>query len=132
MLAIATAIVALFVAPGVAAIAIVAVVVLALAQSSGIRPARRLGRMFNERSRELQAVVIDSLDSLRLVRAHDASGLWVDRLSDAFTSAREVQVANVERMSTISALSSVGTAAAASMLVLVVHVGPTCLPHRSS
>ncbi len=118
-LATATAVVALFVAPGVAAIAIVAVVVLALAQSSGIRPARRLGRDFNERSRDLQAVVTDSLDSLRLVRAHDASGLWVDRLSDAFSNARQVQVANVERMSTITALSSVGTAAAASMLVLV-------------
>ena len=45
--------------------------------------------MFSERSRELQAVVTDSLDSLRLVRAHDASGLWVDRLADAFTNARD-------------------------------------------
>ena len=119
VLAIATAIVALFVAPGVAAIAIVAVVVLALAQSSGIRPARRLGRAFNERSRDLQAVVTDSLDSLRLVRAHDAAARWVDRLSDAFSNARQVQIANVDRMSTISALSSVGTAAAASLLVLI-------------
>jgi ATP-binding cassette, subfamily C, bacterial len=119
VLASATAAVALFVAPGVAAIAIVAVVILALAQSSGIRPARRMGRLFNERSRALQAVVIDSLDSLRLVRAHDASRLWVDRLADAFSSTREVQVANAARTSTITAVSSVGTAAAASMLVLV-------------
>ena len=119
VLATATAIVAFFVAPGVAAIAILAVVMLALAQSSGIRPARRLGGEYNERSRDLQAVVIDSLDSLRLVRAHDASSLWVDRLSGAFSSARQVQVATIERVSTITALTSVGTAAAAALLVLV-------------
>jgi ATP-binding cassette subfamily C protein len=119
VLATATAVVALLVAPGVAAIAIVAVVVLALAQASGIRPARRLGRVFNERSRELQAVVTDSLDSLRLVRAHDASRLWIDRLADAFSNTRQVQLDNTERITTITALSSVGTAAAASMLVLI-------------
>jgi ATP-binding cassette subfamily C protein len=119
VLAAATAIVALFVAPGVAALAIVAVVVLALAQSSGIRPARHLGQMFGERARELQAVVIDSLDALRLVRAHDAARIWVDRLADAFTNTRQVQLATTERIATIGALTSVGTAAAASMLVLV-------------
>jgi ATP-binding cassette subfamily C protein len=119
VLAAATAIVALFVAPGVAALAIVAVVVLALAQSSGIRPARHLGQMFGERARELQAVVIDSLDALRLVRAHDAARIWVDRLADAFTNTRKVQLATTERIATIGALTSVGTAAAASMLVLV-------------
>jgi ATP-binding cassette subfamily C protein len=119
VLAVGTAVVALVVAPGVAAVAIVAVVLLAVAQSTGIRPARRLGRMFSERSRDLQGVVIDSLDSLRLVRAHDASRLWIDRLADAFTNAREVQLETVQRMSTITALSTVGTAAAASMLVLV-------------
>ena len=119
VLALVTAIVAIFIAPGVAALATVAVIALAIAQSTGIRPARRLGRVFGERSRELQAVVIDSLDALRLVRAHDASRVWVDRLADAFTNAREVQIATVERMSTINALSSVGTAVAASMLVLV-------------
>lgn len=119
VLASATAVVALLVAPGVAAIAIVAVIALALAQGSGIRPARQLGRDFNERSRELQAVVTDSLDALRLVRAHDASALWVDRLSSAFSNARRVQVDNIQRMSTITALSSVGTAIAASLLVLI-------------
>jgi ATP-binding cassette subfamily C protein len=119
VLAIATAAVAVYVAPGVGAIAIVAVVVLALAQSTGIRPARRLGGEYNERSRDLQAVVIDSLDSLRLVRAHDASRLWIDRLSGAFSSARQVQIATIERVSAITALTSVGTAVAAASLVLV-------------
>jgi ABC-type multidrug transport system fused ATPase/permease subunit len=118
-LALVTAGVALLVSPGVAALAIAGVVVMAGVQAVGIRPARRLGALFTERSRHLQSVLTDSLDSLRLVRAHDASAVWVERLADAFTTAREVQVANAQRTGTISALTSVGTAVAASALVLV-------------
>ena len=119
VLAIATAVVALLVAPGVAALAIVAVIVAALVQATSVRPAYRLGRLFSERSRHLQGVVTDSLDSLRLVRAHDASAVWADRLSSAFTDAREVQLANTQRMTAVAAVSSVGMAVAASLLVLV-------------
>jgi len=118
VLALATAAVALVVAPLVGSVAVVLVVIMAVLQSTGVRPASRLGRQFSERSRSLQAVITDSLDSLRLVRAHDASGIWVERLADAFTSTREVQIANTERMSTIAALSSVGMAVALSSLVL--------------
>lgn len=119
VLAIATAAVALLVSPAVAALAIVAVIVVALVQATSVRPAYRLGRLFSERSRHLQGVVTDSLDSLRLVRAHDASAVWADRLSTAFTDAREVQLANTQRMTTVTAVSSVGMAVAASLLVLV-------------
>lgn len=118
-LAVATSAVALIVAPGVTALALVGVSVAAFAQAMSIRPAHRLGREFGERNRELQAVVTDSLDSLRLVRAHDASSVWVDRLASAFTSTRAVQIANVERSSTVSAFTTVGMAVAASGLVLV-------------
>jgi ATP-binding cassette subfamily C protein len=117
VLVLATAVVALVVDPLVAALAILGIGVMAAAQASGIAPAHRLGRLLGERHRELQAVVTDSLDSLRLVRAHDASELWVDRLAAAFSGTREVQLANTERMTTISALTSVGTAAAAALLV---------------
>ena len=117
VLAVATAVVAIVVDPVVASLAIVGVVVMAAAQATGIRPAHRLGRLLGERHRELQAVVTDSLDSLRLVRAHEASGRWIDRLAAAFTGAREVQLANTERMTTVSAVTSVGSAAAAALLV---------------
>lgn len=117
VLALATAAIAVVVNPLVAGLAIVGVVVMAAAQATGIRPAHRLGRLLGERNREVQAVVGDSLDSLRLARAHDASGVWVDRLAAAFGGAREVQIANTERMSTVSALTSVGSAAAAATLV---------------
>jgi len=127
VLVVATTAVALSVAPLVAAVALAAVTVVAVVQSVGIRPAYRLGRESGERNRHLEGVVVDSLDSLRLVRAHDASVPWVERLGEAFGSARRVQLANVERMSAIGAITSVAMAAAASMLVLVstwAGVGP--------
>ncbi len=119
VMALATAVIALLVAPGVAALAIAGVVVLSVVQGLGIRPARRLGRLSNERTRDVQAVVVDSLDSLRLVRAHDASGVWIDRLAAAFTTARDVQLAAVERQSAVGAIANVAAAAAAALLVLV-------------
>jgi ABC-type multidrug transport system fused ATPase/permease subunit len=118
LLALVSAAVAIAVEPVLGSVAVVAVVMVAIAQGSGIRPAHRLGVEFGERSRQLQAVITDSLDSLRLVRAHDASAVWVERLGDAFTGTREVQVANTRRMSTVAALTSVGMAVAASGLVL--------------
>lgn len=118
VLAVASGAVAVAVAPVVGAAAIVAVTLVAVAQGSGVRPSHRLGREFGERSRVLQAVVTDSLDSLRLVRAHDASGIWVERLGQAFGDTRDVQIANTRRMSTVAAVTSVGMAVAASALVL--------------
>ncbi len=119
VLAVATAVVALLVSPGVAAVAIAGVLVLGVALSSAIRPAHRLGRAFGERSRHLQSVMLNSMDSLRLVRAHNASATWANQLSEAFRGTREVQIANVRRSATVSAFSAVGLALAASLLVLL-------------
>lgn len=119
MLALVTAAISVAVEPVVGSLAVVAVVVVAVVRSTGIRPAHQLGRMFSTRSQEMQAVVTDSLDSLRLVRAHDASDLWAQRLADAFAGTREVQIANTQRMSTLSAVTSVGLAVGVSALVLV-------------
>ncbi|MHB1163631.1 MAG: ABC transporter ATP-binding protein [Candidatus Nanopelagicales bacterium] len=119
ILAVATAVVALLVSPAIALIAIAGVAVLGLALSVSVRPAHRLGVELGGRHRELQSVITDSLDSLRLVRAHSASVVWTGRLAEAFTGAREVQVANVRRQSLVSGLTVVGTAVAASLLVLV-------------
>lgn len=117
--ALVAGIIALLVSPVVAAIAIVGVVAMAAVQSLSVRPAHRLGVELGERQRTMQSVITDSLDSLRLVRAHSASAVWTDRLADAFASTRQVQAANVRRQSLVAGLTSVGTAIAASILVLV-------------
>lgn len=118
VIAVITAIIALLVSPGIAITAIAVVVIMALVQTLSVRPAHRLGVELGERQRTMQAVITDSLDSLRLVRAHSASAVWIDRLADAFAGTRQVQVANVRRQSMLSGLTSVGTAIGASILVL--------------
>lgn len=114
-----TAAVAFWVAPGVTAIALVGVLLLAVVQALSLAPSYRLGIQFSERSRELHAVMQNSMDSLRLVRAHNASAIWVERLGEAFTSTREVQVENARRTSTISLFSSMSLAIAAAALVQI-------------
>ncbi len=119
MLAAVTALVALAVSPAVVGVALLGVVLVASLRLLGVRPSYRLGIMFGERNRHLQSVMADSMDSLRLIRAHDASPVWNRRLTDAFTDAREVQLASTRRQSTVAAVSSVALAAAAAILVLL-------------
>ncbi len=114
-----TTLVALIVSPTVGAVALVGVILVAIAQSTAIRPAYRMGREFGTRNRGLQATMMDSMDSLRLVRAHGADAVWAQRIGDAFTSTRAIQVANTRRTSTVNAGTSVGLAVSASALVLV-------------
>ncbi len=114
-----TAVVALLVSPLVAGIALIGVILLGLAQASAVRPAYRMGAVFGQRNRHLQSVMLDSMDSLRLVRAHGADAVWAERLGEAFADTRTVQIANSRRQSNVSAVSSVGLAVAAALLVLV-------------
>lgn len=119
VIALAAAIVALIVAPLVALISIVAVLILGAVLGLSVRPAHRLGTSFGQQSRRLQAVMLDSMNSLRLVRAHGAESVWVDDLASAFHDTRELQTENVRRAATVRAYSSVGLAIAASALVLL-------------
>ncbi len=119
VLFVVTSVVALIVSPLVGAVALVGVILVAVAQSTAIRPAYRMGREFGTRNRGLQAVMMDSMDSLRLVRAHGADAVWAQRLAESFSSTRAIQVANTRRTSTVNAGTSVGLAVSASALVLV-------------
>lgn len=119
ILFVVTAAVTLLVSPAVGTVALVGVVILGLAQATAVMPAHRMGVMFGQRNRQLQSVMLDSMDSLRLVRAHGADAVWAQRLGESFTGTREIQVANVRRQSTVTAASTIGLAAAASILVLV-------------
>jgi len=116
---IATAVVTIMVSPGVGSLGVLAVMVAGLLQSLGIRRVRGLGAEFGERNRDLQAVVTDSLDSLRLVRAHDAAEVWHRRLLSAFASVRTAQVEAVRRQAIANSLTTLGLAASAAIFVLV-------------
>ncbi len=118
VLALAAAVVAVLVSPIVGLVAVAVVTALGLVQFAAVRPAHTLGRQLGQRQRDLQAVVTDSLDSLRLVRAHDASSVWIERISDAFAGTREIQLSTVRQQATRSGVSAIALAVGASALVL--------------
>ena len=130
VIGVSTAIVAVVISPVIATLAILGVVLAGWIQLRSARPAYALGQEFGVRSRQLQAVVTDSLDSLRLIRAHDTSHIWAERMSEAFTHTRLIQVSTIKRTSATAAWTSVGLAAAAALLVLIavqLEIAPTLI-----
>lgn len=117
-LALATVTVSLLIAPGLTLAALIAVLILGLVQATAIAPAHRLGKDLSRHSLTLQSVMQDSLDSLRLVRAHDAADRWSSRLHNAFQQTREVQLETARRQATVSAAANIALAVAAAALVL--------------
>jgi ATP-binding cassette subfamily C protein len=118
VLLLGTAAVAVLVSPLLAVPVLAGTALLGALLARGLAPSHRLGRSFGERSRRLQAVMLDSLDSLRLVRAHDGAAAWQRQLADAFADARQLQLAHTRRTATVSAVSSVGLVLAGSVLLL--------------
>lgn len=119
-LAVATALVALLVAPLLALPALIGVGLLWMVLAkTAFGPAHRMGIELGERNRRLQAVMAGSLDSLRLVRTHDAAETWREELADSFAGTRDTQLANARRNATVAAISTVGMAVCASALVLL-------------
>lgn len=119
VLATVTALVALVVAPILALLTIAAVVAFSVGLLRSLRPAHEMGRAFGRHNRVLQSVMLNSLDSLRLVRAHGSAGVWADHLSAAFADTRATQLANARRTSRVAATATVGLVASAALLVLV-------------
>lgn len=128
-LAAATALVALLVAPLLALPSFVGVGLLwLLLARTAFGPAHRMGQELGLRNRRLQAAMAGSLDSLRLVRTHDAADAWREELAASFAGTRETQLAHARRTAFVGAVSTVGLAACASLLVLVavgLEVPPT-------
>lgn len=119
VIAVATAAVAVVISPLVAGLAVAAVVVVGAVWARSIRSAHRIGQDYGERNRHLQALMTDSIGSLRLIRAHDAGDVWATQLASAFQGTRELEVIHARRHSTVTAASQVGAAAVAAALVLV-------------
>lgn len=114
-----TAAVALIVSPAVTMIALCGVAILGLLQGRALRDARALGRRSGKSALQLQGVMRDSLDSIRLVRAHDSAQPWAKLLSEAIERNREVQVSSARRMANVTAASNIALAGAACVLILI-------------
>ena len=117
MVLLATAAVALLLAPLVGGLAVLGLVVVALAASRSTRDAARLGRTMSERLAGFGAALTDSLVSLRVMRAHDASAAWSQLVGSEAARLREVRRSFVTRSAGIAAVT--GVAAVLAVLVLI-------------
>lgn len=115
-----TAAVAIMVAPVLAGAALLGVAALAVVLArTTLGPSYRLGADFGIENRRLQSIMSDSMDSLRLVRVHNAAEAWNLQLGSAFSAVRGVQLATTRRATMVTAVFSLGLAVCASALVLL-------------
>jgi len=119
VIAFATAVVSGIVAPTLTVVVVIAMALMLAALLRNLRPAHDIGRQFGRRNRNLQAAMLDSLDSLRLVRAHGAAQVWRTQLADALVETRAVQLDHTRRTATTAAVATIGVIACAATLVLV-------------
>ena len=114
---VATAAVAVLLAPLVGGVTVVGLLVVAFVTVRSTRGANRLGRAMSERMAGFGAALSDSLASLRVMRAHDASGAWSTLVGNEAARVREVRRNYVARAGAISAAT--GAAAVIAVLALI-------------
>lgn len=118
VLLLAMSVIAVIIAPALAFLALLGVSLLLGVRLVATRRGASVGNRVGQGNRQLQAVMQDSLDSMRLVRAHDAATVWRRRLSSGFEGARQAQMAQVSHQATITATSAISLSSAAALLVL--------------
>ncbi len=114
----ATVVAALWISPVLGGTAIVVLAVVALVSRRVVRRSVDLGVEGFHRSTLFGAAVTDSLSSLRLVRAHDAAGRWIDLLRDSAAASRRIERRYVELTAGYQSVLSVVGVVAALALVL--------------
>lgn len=124
VVSLATAAVAVMLAPVLGSVALVATLAVATVMWPSVRSARLLGRQFGQRSRAVLGATTDAIDALRLVRAHDAADRWEDALEQGFADLRATQLRHQRAVASATSASTVLLVAGTSVFVLVaVRVG---------
>ncbi|MFN2562466.1 MAG: ATP-binding cassette domain-containing protein [Jatrophihabitans sp.] len=113
----ATVAVAILITPLLGGLTALALVIVAGVSRRSIRSSSVLGRTMNERTETFGAAVTDSLSSIRLMRAHDASATWSKIVADEARRFREVRRAFVLRSSAV--MAGLGVIVVLAVLVLI-------------
>ncbi|MDP3966995.1 MAG: ABC transporter ATP-binding protein [Nocardioides sp.] len=119
LILIATAGAMIVISPLAGGLALAAVAVLALIAYPTLASATRLGQSHSERIAAFGALITDSLQSIRLIRAHDAADRWTGLIEREARHGREVQLRYVRTTAGVRAglgLLAVGTALALVLL----------------
>ncbi len=118
-LTVAAAVVAIVLSPVLALLVLAAAAGVMAASWPSIRTSHERGTAFGEVSRRFGGTTTDALDSLRLVRAHDAAEPWLEALHADSDAVRDNMLTWTRRMSTQRAVIQVGSALGAALLVLL-------------
>lgn len=113
----ATVAVAVLVTPLLGGLTALALMIVAGVSRRSIRSSSVLGRTMNQRTESFGAAVTDSLSSIRLMRAHDASATWSKIVADEARRFREVRRAFVLRSSGV--MAGLGVIVVLAVLVLI-------------
>lgn len=114
----ATAAVAVLLSPLVGGLAVLGLVVVGFVAARSTRGAARLGRAMSARMADFGAALSDSLASLRVMRAHDASAAWSRLVGEEAGRVRDVRRSFVARSGAISAATGVAAVVAVLLLIL--------------
>ena len=118
LILLATVIVAIVLSPIIGGTASVVVVLVTAVARRSIRNAVELGQTMNERTESFGAAITDSLASVRLMRAHNASAAWTKLVSEEARHMREVRRTFVRKTAAVVAALSIGVVLAVLVLIL--------------
>ena len=119
VLTFAAAMVSVLLSPWLALLTFGVTALVAAASWPSIRLSHVRGGEIVRLSRVYAATTNDALDSVRLVRAHDAADPWLDALRRDATAVRATMVQYTRRTATTRAVITVGSAVGAAALVLL-------------
>ena len=119
VLTLAAALVSVVLSPWLALLTFGVTALVAAASWPSIRLSHVRGREIVGLSRTYAATTTDALDSVRLVRAHDAADPWLDALRRDATAVRATMLQYTRRTATTRAVIAVGSAVGAAALVVL-------------
>jgi len=128
----ATAVVAILISPVVGALATVALIVVAWFAARSVGHAVEIGRTLTDRLAGFGAALSDSLSSIRVMRAHDASGAWSQIVSTEAARLRGVRRSFVNRSAAINAVFNVVVICAVLVMILIGRATGMSLPQMAT
>jgi ABC-type multidrug transport system fused ATPase/permease subunit len=113
----ATVAVAILVTPLLGSLTALTLVIVAALARRSIRTSAGLGKTINDRTESFGAAVTDSLSSIRLMRAHDASAVWTRILAEEARRFRDTRRAFVRKSAAV--MAGLGVVVVVAVLVLI-------------
>ena len=115
----ATIAVAILLSPAIGGLAAIGLIAVVVATRRSVRSAVTLGKQMSDRMDDFGAALSDSLSSVRLMRAHDASAAWSRLVAAEAGRVRTVRRSFVEKSSGVGAVLGIVAVVAVLGLILV-------------